>query len=181
MNRAMNVSLLVAIVITGGCANQSPQTEAAANSAPVVATQSSGLTETTASAVESSEPREITFDAIKFEIGKGQPFNRELLTPEIEGLFGKRIRISGYMHPYSMLKQTAERFILIRDNQDGCYPFPQTCPIHDLIDVRMHPGKVAKWSINKIEVEGVLAFEEVRVTSDELTVAIYRLEDAVVR
>jgi hypothetical protein len=170
----LGVALLFATLVPPGCAKQTPPAEQAL--AMTVAEETSAT-----SGVAASEPREITFDLLKFEVKKGQAFQREMLGQPIEELFGKRIRITGFMYPGSMLKPTAERFVLIRDNQDACYGLGNMCPIHDLIDVHMHPGDAARFSNKKIELEGVLGFEEVRDTSNQQTVAIYRLKDAVVR
>src|SRR5688500_13154328 len=42
---------------------------------------------------------EATFDDVKFEMDKAAMFERSMLTPKVESLLGKRIRIRGYMFP----------------------------------------------------------------------------------
>ena len=42
---------------------------------------------------------EATFDDVKFEMVKTDKFERSMLTPKVQSLFDKRIRIRGYMYP----------------------------------------------------------------------------------
>ena len=43
--------------------------------------------------------KDISFDTIKFDIEKGAPFKREMLTKDIAALEGQLVRIRGYMLP----------------------------------------------------------------------------------
>ncbi len=54
---------------------------------------------TLGSAAQAEPPRNISFNNVKFEMEKGTPFERKMLTPEIEKLVGKKIRIRGWILP----------------------------------------------------------------------------------
>src|SRR5689334_2196324 len=64
--------------------------------------------------------RDITFDDVKFEMKKEDPFERTMLTPKIEKLAGTKIRVRGYMRP-SSLQSGITKFILVRDNMECCF------------------------------------------------------------
>src|SRR4051812_38410137 len=59
--------------------------------------------------------KDLTFDDIKFEMKKGDPFERSLLTKKIEDVSGTTIRIRGYMLP-SFQQKGITQFVLVRDN-----------------------------------------------------------------
>ncbi len=48
---------------------------------------------------------DITFDDLKFDIEKGAPFERKMLTPEIEALHGKTVKLRGYILPASVFSK----------------------------------------------------------------------------
>ncbi len=48
---------------------------------------------------EEEVAKNISFDTIKFEMTKGDPFERKMLTESIEKLVGKKVRIRGYILP----------------------------------------------------------------------------------
>ncbi|MCH2115865.1 MAG: DUF3299 domain-containing protein [Pirellulales bacterium] len=115
--------------------------------------------------------RDKTFDDIKFEMAENAAFQQSLLTPEIEQLFGKRIRIRGYIFP-TLKKHGLTRFVLVRDNLDCC--FGPGAALFDCIVVEMQEGQTAEYTIRPVAVEGTfgLKIEEI----DNTVVAIYRLE-----
>ncbi len=123
-------------------------------------------------AVSSDRPREITFDEIKFEIEKGDPFTRNLLPERVTGLEQKRIRIRGYILP-SFQQTGLKQFVLVRDNMECC--FGPGAAIYDCIVVRMIPGKTANFSIRPVAVQGIFRLEELR-GPDGNHLAIYTLD-----
>ncbi len=76
---------------------------------------------------------------LSLTIEKGAPFERSMLTKEIEELNKKTIRIRGWILPASVFKQTGiEEFVLVRDNQECC--FGPGAAIYDCIMVKMERG-----------------------------------------
>ena len=49
--------------------------------------------------IDKNRLKDISFDTIKFDIEKGAPFKRDMLTKEIVALEGQLVRIRGYMLP----------------------------------------------------------------------------------
>mgnify|MGYP002622857299 CR=1 FL=1 len=122
---------------------------------------------------------EITFDAIKFDIEKGEPFEREMLTPEIEELFGQDVRIRGYILPTSVFQQSdIKQFVLVRDNQECC--FGPGAAIYDCIIVEMQGSATADFSVRPVAVEGTLALNEV-LDFEGGHLAIYHLDGTAVK
>ena len=98
-----------------------------------------------------------TFNDIKFEMEKEEAFERAMLTPEIENLDGKQIRIRGYIYPTAQ-SRGIKTFILVRDNQECC--FGQGAALFDCIVVQMNTGKTARFSIRPVAVEGTFRIKE---------------------
>src|SRR5687768_13874846 len=69
---------------------------------------------------ESGKLKDLTFDDLKFEMKKGDPFERSMLTKKIEDLHGQQIRIRGYMLP-SFQQKGITQFVLVRDNMECCF------------------------------------------------------------
>ncbi|MGD9644351.1 MAG: DUF3299 domain-containing protein [Pirellulales bacterium] len=130
-------------------------------------------------ALQSMPVRPISFDAIKFEIEKGQPFERAMLTPQIEKVLGKRIRIRGWIHPKTMQQMTGTSFVLVRDDQECC--FGPGAALYDCIFVHMNPGRIARFAVDPVAVEGILSLEEILDPVDGNHLAIYRLDAEEVR
>jgi hypothetical protein len=141
------------------------------DSAPVVADSATPRKIRTVSATQA---RETTFDDIKFEMELNDRFKRSMLTPQVEDLFGQRIRIRGYMYP-TLKRRGLTAFVLVRDNQECC--FGPGAALFDCIRVLMHPDRTAEYSIRPVAVEGVFKFEEF-ADMDGTTRAIYLLEQA---
>jgi len=98
-----------------------------------------------------------TFDDLKFDMEKTDHFDRSRLTPQIEKLFGKKIRIRGYIYP-TLRKRGLKQFVLVRDNLECC--FGPGAALYDCILIRMQPDKTAEYTIRPVAVEGVFRFEE---------------------
>ena len=113
-----------------------------------------------------------SFDDIKFEMEKTDPFERSMLTPQVEELFGRRIRIRGYMFP-TLKKNGLTQFVLVRDNLECC--FGPGAALFDCILVHMEEGKTAEYSIRPVAVEGTFNLEEI-IGPDDRHLAIYRLD-----
>lgn len=102
---------------------------------------------------------DITFDDLAFEQPKDVPYRREWLGSEIEALFGKRVRLRGYMLP-SFRQRGIKHFILVRDNMECCFgPGAALC---DSVAVEMLPPATAQFQVRPITVEGILEYEELQ-------------------
>ena len=116
--------------------------------------------------------RETTFDDIKFDMEKTDPFDRSMLTPEIEQLFGRKIRIRGYILP-TMRSSGLKQFVLVRDNLECC--FGSGAALFDCILVHMAQGKTAEFKLYPVAVEGTFGYEEL-VGPAGKHLAIFRLD-----
>ncbi|MCE9631755.1 MAG: DUF3299 domain-containing protein [Planctomycetia bacterium] len=121
---------------------------------------------------DSRQPREITFDDIKLEMPKGDPFTRDLLPKRVTALEQERVRIRGYILP-SFQQSGLTQFVLVRDNQECC--FGPGAALHDCVVVRMQPGRTADFSIRPVAVAGRFKVEELR-GPDGKHLAIYALD-----
>jgi hypothetical protein len=162
-----SIGIAIAALAATGC-----------DSGHATANGSSPTTPTTARVENSPVPEapkepaqllEKTFDDIKFDIEPDAPFFREMLTPEIEALAGKRIRIRGYILPTP--QKRLKQFVLVRDNLECC--FGPGAALYDCIIVEMEPGKLAKFSTYPVAVTGEFAIKELEVGGKHL--AIYRM------
>jgi hypothetical protein len=153
-------------------ADASPEQIASVTSAEPAA--KSETRERPAKPVASGRIRDITFDDIKFDMKKEDPFLRSMLTPKIEKLFGQRVRVRGYILPDTAFDDTITQFVLMRDNQECC--FGPGAALYDAIIVEMVSGKTAKFTNFVVTVEGVLTLEEIRdPTRDNCHLAIYHM------
>lgn len=118
------------------------------------------------------EPRELTFDDIKFDMEKGSPFTRDLLPKRVTVLEQERIRIRGYILP-SFQQTGLTQFVLVRDNMECC--FGPGAALYDCIVVRMRPGKSTNFSIRPVAVAGTFRLEELR-GPDGKHLAIYAMD-----
>jgi hypothetical protein len=121
--------------------------------------------------------RDISFDDLKFDIAKGDPFQRSLLTEKIEALEGKPIRIRGYILP-SFQQSGLTQFVLVRDNQSCC--FGPGAALYDCIIVEMKPGRSTDYSLYPVAVDGTFSIREM-LDPDGKTVAIFHLDGESVR
>lgn len=128
-------------------------------------------------AAAGDRPYDKTFDDIRFPINVGEPFAREMLTPAIENLVGKRIRIRGFILPTAQ-KRGIKQFVLVRDNQECC--FGPGAALYDCIFVEMQKDKSAEFSIRPVAVEGTFSVNEV-LGPDGKHWAIYRIDADEVR
>jgi len=132
---------------------------------------------TTAAEVKLPDPDasgyiETTFDDLKFEMTKTELFDRAMLTPKVNALMGKKIRIRGYIFP-TLRKKGLTRFVLVRDNMECC--FGPGAALFDCVLVTMAPGKTAEYSIRPVAVEGTIRLEELPGGPDGRPLAIYQM------
>lgn len=162
MNRCGTLVLLIVggIAALAGC----DRPAAVASASPEPGRQHSG------------RPADLTFDHLKFDMDKTQPFLRSMLTPQIEARFGQPIRIRGYMYP-TLKRRGLTGFVLVRDNLECC--FGPGAALFDCIRVEMAAGQTAEYSIRPIAVAGTLKFDQF-CDLDGVTRAVYFLECATV-
>lgn len=123
-------------------------------------------------AKKSLPTKDITFDDIKFDIEKDGKFERSMLTPQIEELFGRNIRVRGYILP-TFQQSGIRNFVLVRDNMECC--FGPGAAIYDCIVVDMVPGATTDYTTRPVTAEGRFSFQEL-LDFDGVTRAIYHLE-----
>lgn len=101
---------------------------------------------------------EITFDDLKFDIEKGGEFHKEMITPSIEELNKKTLKLRGFILPTSVFQQNGiKQFVLVRDNQECC--FGPGAALYDCVIVEMAPGKTANFSTRVVSVKGKLEID----------------------
>ncbi|HEY5312127.1 MAG TPA: DUF3299 domain-containing protein [Pirellulales bacterium] len=171
--------VLVATLATmlAGCQESTAPGAPASASAPsgeAAAPAATEAADTSAPAVPVAKlpRRDINFDDLKFEIEKGQPFVRSMLTPKIVALDGRRVRIRGYMLP-SFQQTGLTQFVLVRDNLQCC--FGPGAALYDCLLVEMEPGRSADFTIRPVAVEGTLAIREYRGSNGK-DLAVYHLD-----
>jgi hypothetical protein len=116
--------------------------------------------------------RDISFDDVKLDMQKGDPFTRDLLPTRVTALENSRVRIRGYILP-SFQQTGLTQFVLVRDNMECC--FGPGAALHDCVVVRMVPGRTADFSIRPVAVAGTFRIEELR-GPDGRHLAIYALD-----
>lgn len=117
--------------------------------------------------------KEITFDEIKLDMKKEDPFDLSLLTDKVKQLEGKPIRVRGYILP-SFQQNGIMRFVLVRDNMECC--FGPGALLHDCILVEMVPPAVATFTVRPVSVEGTFSIHEVKDPTNGKHLAIYHLD-----
>jgi len=119
----------------------------------------------------------ISFDDLVFDILPDQPFDPSMFNDGVRALFGQKIKIRGYIHPFTMaFEKGNSSFVLVRDNLDCC--FGPGAALYDCIFVQMNPGRTADFRTIPVAVTGTLRFQEHR--EGDATRAVFRLEaDAV--
>lgn len=132
---------------------------------------------TTTGTASSGGVTEITFDTIKFDIEPGDPFTREMLTDEIENLFGKTVRIRGYIYP-PFQQSGIKQFVLVRDNMECC--FGPGAALYDCVAVDMVDDKTIDYTVRPVAVEGTFRLNEVLGLGGE-HLSIFHLDGVKVR
>lgn len=96
---------------------------------------------------------EINFDDLKFDIEKDAPFDDSMLTKELKGLVGKKVKLRGYILPATLFKEkNIEEFVLVRDNQECC--FGPGAALFDCVVIKMVPPHTTDFVTRPVTVEG---------------------------
>lgn len=174
----------VAVDPAGGPSADAPFADAPSAATPPAASKSpagtndASSTAPIATAPPSAKPApstriaDISFDDIKFDMEKGAAFERSMLTPKIEALDGRKIRIRGFILPPPVASGLT-RFVLVRDNLSCC--FGPGAALYDAIFVEMVDDKSTDYTISPVTVEGVFTIRELRDPDDNI-MAIYHLD-----
>lgn len=134
------------------------------------------LTATAAQPKGDGKIKDLTFDDIKFDQKKGDPFERSLLGKKVEDLHGQTIRIRGYMLP-SFQQKGITQFVLVRDNMQCCFgPGAALCDCV-MVDLK---GTTTTYTVKPIAVEGTFKIEEF-LDPDGNVLAIYHLDGTKVK
>jgi hypothetical protein len=126
----------------------------------------------------SGKVKEITFDDVKLEMQKNDPFESKLLTDKIKALDGTQIRIRGYILP-SFQQTGIKQFVLVRDNMECC--FGPGAMLHDCILVEMVAPAEATYTVRPVSVEGTFSIREVKDPINGKHLAIYHLDGTSVK
>jgi hypothetical protein len=121
--------------------------------------------------------KDVTFDDIKLELKKGDPYSSSLLTDKVKGYDGKNIRIRGYILP-SFQQTGIKQFILVRDNMECC--FGPGALLHDCVVVEMIPPASATFTVRPVSVQGNFSIRELKAP-DGTYLAIYHLDGTEVK
>jgi hypothetical protein len=119
----------------------------------------------------------ITFDTLKFAIEKNDDYQRSKLTPEIEALDGRDVKLRGYILP-SFQQSGITQFVLVRDNMQCC--FGPGAALYDCVVVDMKPGKMTEFTVRPVAVEGKFELRDFK-GPDGKFLAIYHLDGEAVR
>ncbi|HEX4000338.1 MAG TPA: DUF3299 domain-containing protein [Pirellulales bacterium] len=114
--------------------------------------------------------RDITFDTVKLNMQKGDPFRPELLTSAVKKLDGNRIRIRGFILPPP--QQTGlTKFVLVRDNMACC--FGPGAAIYDSMIVQLKQPLTMDYTVLPVTVEGTFNIHQVNI--GDRTLSIYHV------
>jgi len=169
------VTLFAVTIAVGGCNDGETLPFQQTSSPPDSSASQSSPSEPAAPPTPKAKPQRIvdkTFDDLKFDIEPDDPFEKEMLSEEVESLFGKRIRIRGYIRP-TFQRQGITQFIFVRDNLECC--FGPGAALYDCIIVDMLPGKTASFTTRPVAVEGTFSLDEF-VGPDGKHLAIFHLD-----
>jgi hypothetical protein len=166
------LSAYLMLSLTAGCSERSSPA-----ATPPAMASSSAAAEIASSTQPSPEAakkptRDISFDTIKFDMQKDEPFKRSMITPAIEKLEQAKIRIRGYILP-SFQQSGLTQFVLVRDNMQCC--FGPGAALFDCIVVEMESGRTTEFTTQPVAVEGVFSINELR-NPEGKCLAIYHLQ-----
>jgi hypothetical protein len=101
---------------------------------------------------------EITFDDLQFEIEKDAKFRDEMLDDDVKSLDGIDVRLTGYILPTTLFKETdIDQFVLVRDNQECC--FGPGAALFDCVIVEMQDGNTTDFEVRPVTVHGKLKID----------------------
>lgn len=119
----------------------------------------------------------LTFDDLKFDMEKTDTFDREMLTSEINGYHGGKVKIRGYIRP-NFKQSGITKFIFVRDNKECCFG-PQAA-IFDNILVRLERGNSTNYTVRPVTIEGDFVLKEYR-GDDGNVWSLYRMYNAKIK
>ena len=123
--------------------------------------------------VQSTEPLDLSFDDLKFDIAKGVDFQESMLTAAIKKLDGRKVRLRGFVRP-GYKQSGIKNFVLVRDNQQCC--FGPGAALYDCVMVKMADDAALEFTVRPICVVGTLQLKNY-VGKDGKTWAIFRMND----
>jgi hypothetical protein len=101
---------------------------------------------------------EITFDDLQFKIEKDAKFEDEMLDDDVKSLDGLNVRLTGYILPTTLFKETdIDQFVLVRDNQECC--FGPGAALFDCVIVEMQDGHTTDFKVRPVTVHGKLKID----------------------
>jgi len=187
VERTIAIPLVAACLVGAGCGDGGTSNQPELKAAGVAGSSTSADGKQPTATRQSGRPEaaslwplgrlDITFDDIKFDMQKGAPFERGMLTDRIEQLHGRDIRIRGYMLP-SFQQRGITEFVLVRDNLECC--FGPGAALFDCIVVYMDTGRDISYTVRPVTVEGTFAIEEL-TGADGTHLAIFRMTGRRVR
>lgn len=119
----------------------------------------------------------ITFDDLKFDMDKGEKFERKLLTDSINDLAGQRLKLKGYIRP-SIRQKDLTKFIFVRDDKECC--FGPGAALYDCVLVTLKAGNKSDYTVRPITIEGEFFLKEY-TGPDGRVWAVYRMKDGEVK
>lgn len=148
-----------------------------ANTAPIDPVEAAAR----ASARASARARgEITFDDLKFDIEPDAPYDASMLTDSIRELEGKTVKLSGFILPGNLFRETdIEEFVLVRDNQECC--FGPGAALFDCVVVNLVGGVKTNFTTRPVTVTGKFALKEYKYPDDSGHFAIFNLQGTAVK
>ncbi len=119
------------------------------------------------------EPRELSFDDLKFDIEKGAEFKESMLTEGLKKLDGQKVRLRGFVRP-GFKQSGIKNFVLVRDNQECC--FGPGAALYDCVMVKMSEDQAIEFTVRPITVVGTMQLKKY-IGKDKKVWAIFRLND----
>ncbi len=119
---------------------------------------------------------DITFDHIKFDIPKGEPYSPNMLTQQVRSLDGQEVKLRGYIRP-SFKQRDLKNFIFVRDDKECC--FGPGAALFDCVVVKLAKDQKTDYTVRPVAVTGKFVLKEY-TGPDGNVWAIYRMKDAAV-
>jgi hypothetical protein len=121
---------------------------------------------------DKAHAKSITFDNLKLEMAKEDPYDAKLLTGEVKKLDGQAVRLKGFILP-GFQNSGIKQFVLMRDNMECC--FGPGAAIYDSVIVDLKDGPGIEFTPHVITVEGTFVLREQK-GPDEKPLSIYHLD-----
>ncbi len=96
---------------------------------------------------------EITFDDIKLQLDKDEPYQEGKMTDEVRKLHNQKVKLRGYILPTSVFQQKGiKQFVLVRDNKECC--FGPGAALYDCVIINMEGDATADFTTRVVKVTG---------------------------